>query len=108
VGYREVSRAGASAPGAGKPAAMPSNERGDPDSPVDTSRGGELWTLRLYVAGRTPRSLKAFQNLKRVCEASLRARYEIDVVDLLDQPSGDLSDTNRALAGLGIQRRRAR
>ena len=109
---------------------MPSNELTDHDNPEDASAGAEWWTLRLYIAGRTPRSLKAFANLKRVCEASLRDRYEIEVIDLFDQPSlastdqilvvptvvkmmpapmrrvvGDLSDSNRVLAGLGIERR---
>lgn len=108
---------------------MPSKAGAEHDQPEDASASTERWKLRLYVAGRTPRSVKAFDNLKRVCETSLRGRYEIEVVDLHDQPSlavtdqvlavptvvrmmpaptrrviGDLSDRNRVLAGLGVER----
>jgi len=44
------------------------------------------WTLRLYVAGQTPRSLTAFANLKKLCEQHLAGRYCIEVVDLVQQP----------------------
>jgi circadian clock protein KaiB len=112
---------------------MTSNERADHADPTGASAGTELWALRLYVAGRTTKDLKAFANLTRMCEATLRGRYEIEVVDLLDRPElaiadqilalptvvrmtpmpvrrviGDLSDTGRVLAGLGIERRHAR
>jgi circadian clock protein KaiB len=111
---------------------MTSNERAEHDDPAGASAGTELWALRLYVAGRTSKGLKAFANLKRMCEATLRGRYEIEVVDLVDRPElaiadqilalptvvrmmpmpvrrviGDLSDTSRVLAGLGIERRHA-
>ena len=88
----------------------------------------EIWQLRLYVAGQTPRSLTAFANLKRICEEHLAGRYSIEVVDLLQHPQlaagdeilaiptlvrklpqplrkivGDLRDTDRALVGLQIR-----
>ena len=95
--------------------------------PVGPDAGGELCRLRLYVAGASPKSLKALANLKRLCEKHLQGRYEIEVVDLVDQPRlaagdeivaiptlvrrlpapirkviGDLSDTERVLVGLQL------
>lgn len=94
----------------------------DPANPNDT------WTLRLYVAGQTPRCLHAFANLKRLCEEHLAGRYRIEVIDLLEQPQladgdqivaiptlvrilpeplrriiGDLSNTERVLVGLDLR-----
>lgn len=91
---------------------------------------GEVWDLRLYVAGQTPRSLEAFANLKRICEEHLAGQYRIEVVDLLKQPQlakgdqilalptlvrklpepvrkiiGNLSDTERVLVGLDLRPR---
>jgi circadian clock protein KaiB len=87
----------------------------------------EAWNLRLYVAGQSPKSLKAFANLKTFCEKHLAGRYEIEVIDLVEDPSkarsddivaiptlvrrlpppqckiiGDLSDTERVKAGLSL------
>jgi circadian clock protein KaiB len=47
----------------------------------------EKWLLRLYVAGKTPKSIAAFANLKRLCETHLKGQYEIEVVDLLVNPT---------------------
>lgn len=44
------------------------------------------WTLRLYVAGQTPKSLTAIANLKRICEAHLASEYKIEVIDLIANP----------------------
>src|SRR5579859_7994985 len=88
----------------------------------------EVWELRLYVAGQTPRSITAFANLKKICEEHLAGRYNIEVVDLLKHPQlaagdqilaiptlvrklpqplrkivGDLRDTERALVGLQLR-----
>ena len=90
--------------------------------------GVELWELRLYVAGQTPRSLAAFSNLKKICEEHLTGRYNIEVVDLVKHPQlaagdeivaiptlvrklpapfrkivGDLRDTERSLVGLQLR-----
>jgi circadian clock protein KaiB len=90
----------------------------------------EVWNLRLYVAGQTPKSLTAFANLKRLCEEHLQGRYRIEVVDLIKNPQlakgdqilalptlvrrlpepvrkiiGDLSNTERVLVGLDIRPR---
>ena len=87
-----------------------------------------LWQLRLYVAGQTPRSRAALANLKQICEDHLAGRYSIEVIDLLEQPHlskgdqilaiptlvrrlptpmrkiiGDLSDTQRVLIGLDLR-----
>jgi circadian clock protein KaiB len=98
--------------------------------PNDTASPGEKIELRLYVAGRTPRSVAAFANLKRLCEEHLNGRYTIVVVDLTENPQlaaddqilavptlvrrlpppirkiiGDLSDTDRVLVGLDLRTR---
>ena len=44
------------------------------------------WDLRLYVAGSTPKSVAAFDNLKRLCEERLPGQYRIEVVDLIKNP----------------------
>ena len=96
------------------------------DEPAGT-RARISWTLRLYVAGQTPRSVAAFENLRRVCDQHLAGCYELEVVDLLVNPAiarehqivaiptlvrvlpmpvrkliGDLSDRQQLLAGLEI------
>src|SRR5213078_4920360 len=83
---------------------------------------------RLYVAGRTPKSVTAFDNLKRLCEEYLAGEFEIEVIDLIENPRlakddqivaiptlvrklpepirkiiGDLSDTERVLVGLDLR-----
>ncbi len=92
-------------------------------SPIDDGH----YHMRLYVAGHTAKSLAAISNLKRVCEEHLAGRYEIEVIDLVENPKlaagdqilaiptlvrrlptplkriiGDLSDTERVLVGLDI------
>jgi circadian clock protein KaiB len=92
-------------------------------------RKPEVWRLRLYVAGQTPKSLRAFANLKVFCEEHLKGRYRIEVIDLLEDPTmargnqivavptlvrelpqpvrkiiGDLSNTHRVLVGLALQK----
>jgi circadian clock protein KaiB len=88
----------------------------------------EVWKLRLYVAGQTPKSIRAFANLKALCEGHLKGRYQIEVIDLMEHPQlargdqivaiptlvrklpepgrkiiGDLSSTVRVLVGLDLQ-----
>lgn len=90
---------------------------------------GEFWTLKLYVAGQSPRSLAAFANLKKICTEHVPGKYSIEVIDLLDHPQlaagdqiiaiptlirklptpmrkiiGDLSNTDRVLVGLDLRR----
>jgi circadian clock protein KaiB len=86
------------------------------------------WQLRLYVAGQSPKSLRAFANLKALCEEHLAGRYEIEIIDLVEHPGlaqrddilaiptlvrrlpaplrkiiGDLSNSERVLVGLRLQ-----
>jgi len=87
----------------------------------------DVWTLKLYVAGQTPKSMAAFANLKRICNDHLDQRYTIEVIDLVKTPQlakddqilaiptlvrklpepvrkiiGDLSHTERVLVGLDL------
>ena len=52
----------------------------------DTDNDNEKWTLRLYVAGQTGRSLAALSNLKTICEEHLAGKYTIQVIDLIEKP----------------------
>ncbi|HWD89765.1 MAG TPA: circadian clock KaiB family protein [Mucilaginibacter sp.] len=85
------------------------------------------WELRLYVAGRTEKSVMALSNLKKYCEEHLKGQYRIEVIDLMEKPQlaegdqilavptlvrkvpqpmrkiiGDLSDKEKVLVGLNI------
>jgi circadian clock protein KaiB len=96
---------------------------GKPKPPVP-----KAWKLRLYVAGQTPKSIRAFANLTVLCEKHLKGAYRIEVIDLLEHPEmargnqiiaiptleiklpqqvqkiiGDLSNTDRVLVGLALQ-----
>ena len=44
------------------------------------------WTLRLYIAGMTPKALGALSNLKAICEEHLQGKYSIEVIDLVQNP----------------------
>ena len=88
----------------------------------------DKWILRLYVAGKTPKSIVAFENLKKICEERLKNKYKIEVIDLLVNPKlsrehqilaiptlvrklpvpvrkiiGDLSNTESVLIGLDLR-----
>lgn len=92
----------------------------------------EKYELRLYVAGQTPKAVRAFDNLRKLCDEHLAGRYSIDVIDLVKNPAlgrgdqilavptlvrklptpikkiiGDLSNTERVLVGLDLRPRRA-
>ena len=94
------------------------------------SSEGKAYQLRLYVAGQTPKSALAFTNLKQICEDHLQGRYELEIIDLLENPQlargdqilaiptlvrrlpepikkiiGDLSNTERVLVGLDLRER---
>ena len=100
-------------------------QNADPTAPMV-----EMWNLRLYVAGKTPKSVTAFANLKKICEEHLAGQYTIEIVDLLENPQlangdqilaiptlvrklptpikkiiGDLSNTERTLVGLDLRPR---
>jgi circadian clock protein KaiB len=86
------------------------------------------YSLRLYVAGQTPKSIAAISNLKKICEQHLPGRYEIEIIDLMKDPAlamrhqivaiptlirqlpeplkriiGDLSNAEKVLVGLDIR-----
>ena len=90
--------------------------------------GKEKYLLRLYVAGTTPRSLMAVTNIKKICEEHLQGRYDLEVVDIYQQPTlakgeqiiaaptlikklplplrkfiGDMADRERILVGLDLK-----
>lgn len=116
-----------------KKAAKQSNGAGrkPPKSKAPAERSsGEQVSLRLYVAGQTPRSLQALSNLKRICDEHLAGQYRVEVIDLLQKPQlaagdqilaiptlvraipkparkiiGDLSNTEKVLVGLDVRAR---
>ena len=57
---------------------------GDPGAEHGTP--SETWELRLYVVGRSPKCLLAVENLRRACEQHLAGRYQIEIVDLMENP----------------------
>lgn len=94
----------------------------------DTSTGSEVFNMRLYVAGQSPKSVRAIDNLRAICREHLAGRYTVEVIDLLEQPKlargdeiiavptlirslpepirriiGDLSDTEQVLVGLQVR-----
>ena len=108
-----------------KPKKENSDKRRKKEKPVEMAH--DMWVLRLYVAGQTPKALTAFKNLKKICEEQLMGKYSIEVIDLLINPQlgseyqilalptlvrklpvpvrkiiGDLSDTERVLVGLDL------
>src|SRR5579863_4854757 len=68
-----------------------------------TPQKPEFWKLRLYVAGQTPKSIRAFANLKVLCEKHLKGRYRIEVIDLLENPHMARGDQIVAVPTLEIK-----
>ena len=58
------------------------------------------WDLRLYVAGHTEKSVRAINNLKRICREHLEGRYTIEVIDLIARPQLAAGDQIIALPTL--------
>ena len=72
-----------------------------PAAPPDrVPESDDFWHLRLYVADGSPKSLRALANLKRMCEEHLASRYEIEVVDLVEEPSRAKDDEIMAIPTL--------
>ena len=90
--------------------------------------GNEKYVLSLYITGITPKSTRAIQNIKKICEENLKGRYELEVIDIYQQPIlakyeqiiaaptlikklplplrrliGDMSDKERILVGLDLR-----
>lgn len=106
----------------------PAKKKASPGNGSSGVNGKERWNLRLYVAGDSPRSRTALANLKKLCEAQLKDKYHIEVIDLTKRPDlakadqilavptlirkvpepmkriiGDLSNADRALVALDLQ-----
>ena len=100
------------------------------DLALESADQAEFWNMRLYVAGQTPKSLRALANLKQICEEHLAGKYHIEIIDLLENPQlastdqilaiptlirklpepmrkiiGDLSNVERVLVGLDLHPR---
>jgi circadian clock protein KaiB len=85
------------------------------------------YVLRLFVSGMTPTSIRAISNLKEICSKNLDGRYELEIIDIYQQPDlskqeqiiaaptlikklpmplrrfiGDLSDSEKILVGLDL------
>ena len=96
---------------------------------LDAAHSG-FYILRLYIAGSTPRSLRAVDHVRRVCNEYLVAHYKLEVIDIYQQPTlaegeriiaaptlikklppplrriiGDLSKTERLLVGLDLRKK---
>jgi circadian clock protein KaiB len=112
---------------------MSKKKAGDSTEAYGRSPAGlqdERYALRLYVTGTTPQSARAIANVRIICEEHLQGRYELEVVDLYQQPQlaegeqiivaptlikklplplrriiGDLSDIERVLVGLDLRRK---
>jgi circadian clock protein KaiB len=88
----------------------------------------EQYILRLYITGMTPRSTKAIENIKKICEDYLKGRYDLEIIDIYQQPAlaegeqiiaaptlikklplplrrfiGDMSMTDKILLGLDLR-----
>jgi circadian clock protein KaiB len=87
----------------------------------------EIYLLRLFITGAGPNSTRAITNLREICETHLKDNYELEIIDVYQQPTiaeheqiialpllikkapgqerrlvGDMSDTERVLKGLGV------
>jgi circadian clock protein KaiB len=94
---------------------------------IDADPPAERYKLRLFITGATARSIRAIENMRKICEESLEGRYDLEVVDVYQNPEltrdlqivatptlvkilpeplrriiGDLSNKERVLAGLNL------
>ena len=106
---------------------MKKNTEKDPKPKTAMEVPKEKYVLRLYITGMTPRSAQAIRNIRKICEEHLKGRYELEVIDIGQQPElakegeiiaaptlvkrlplplrkliGTMSDTERVLIGLNI------
>ena len=61
------------------------------------------YKLRLFITGRTPHSIRALDNLKEICESELKGQYQVEVIDVLENPG--LADADKILATPTLVRR---
>jgi circadian clock protein KaiB len=108
--------------------ASPRSRKATSATPPVAGHTPEVYKLRLFVAGETAKSVRAIANLRVLCEQHLEGRYQIEVIDILENPHlargnqivavptleiklphevrkiiGDLSNTDRVLVGLALQ-----
>ncbi len=112
---------------------MDKNEKNSEDSSkefekaLEENKSREKYILRLYVTGMSSRSTRAIENVRKICDENLRGRYELEVIDVLQQPEyvkkeqllaaptlikklplplrrliGDMSNKERVLVGLDL------
>ncbi|MEZ4599523.1 MAG: circadian clock KaiB family protein [Syntrophotaleaceae bacterium] len=104
------------------------NSTEDFELTLSQSEESEIYVLRLYVAGTTPRSQRAIENVRKICDAYLPGRYQLEIIDIYQQPIfaregqivaaptlvkelppplrkfiGDMSGTERILVGLDLR-----
>ena len=112
---------------------MPRRKVSDSTEAFERSLAGQQekrYVLRLYVTGMTPQSVRAIANVKIICEEHLQGHYELEVIDLYQQPQlaegeqiiaaptlikklplplrriiGDMSKTERVLVGLDLRKK---
>ena len=95
----------------------------------ETDKGNYI--LRLYVSGMTPNSMKAIENMRKICQEHMEGRYQLEIIDIYQQPIfakegqivaaptlvkelppplrkfiGDMSQTERILLGLDVRSKR--
>ena len=100
-------------------------QHNEPDN--EDLNGKQVYILRLFITGASPNSSRAIANLKEVCEKHLKGNYELEIIDVYQQPLiaqseqvialpmlikmspspvrrliGDMSDTEKVLRGLGL------
>jgi circadian clock protein KaiB len=63
---------------------------------AQAARGGERYVLRLFVTGMTARSGRAIENLRAICEEYLTGRFDLEIVDIYQQPT--LASTEQIVA----------
>ena len=105
----------------------PTNEAASFERALGAGSGDEKYVLRLFVTGTTPRSARAIQNIRAICEEKLHGRYELEVIDIYQHPElakpeqvvvtptlvkklpapvrkliGDLSNSERVLVALDV------
>ena len=103
------------------------NDTGDTQDGTGSLRNGDRYVLKLYITGAAPTSQRAVANARKFCETYLEGRFELEVIDILKDPNiaklaqlivvptlvrelplpvrrciGDLSETDKLLAGLEI------
>ena len=99
------------------------------DTLAPSGGGSERYVLRLFIAGMTPRAGRAIENVCAICDEHLAGRYDLEVIDIYQQPSlakgeqiiaaptlikkhplpfrriiGDMSNSERLLTGLDISK----